>query len=105
MGSVKTYFKPEKINDPKYRKSFQDIDCFICNFPSSVCHHIIFNNSGMGTKPSDNYCVNLCGTCHSLRHSGKMSEKRFWELHGETVEGMIIYARRLYRQWLKKHST
>lgn len=96
---VKTYFKQEIIRDKKYRASFVNDSCTVCNDPNSVGHHVIYRNSGVGTKPCDSFLIALCTHCHAERHS--MSEEGFWNIHGFTIDEVIRMAKNRYKQYLE----
>jgi len=53
------------------------LPCVRCGrFPCDAAHVRIGTDGGMGLKPSDQYTVPLCRTCH--RHQHQIGERRFW---------------------------
>jgi len=57
---------PKRVKDDRYRDSAKDRPCDVCRSEGTtvLAHIAIPGNSGMGTKPSDDESLFLCGVCH-----------------------------------------
>ena len=59
------------------------IPCLVCDHPDVHAHHITYaEQSGMGLKVGDNWCVPLCATHHHELHTYGLGEKMFWIMNG-----------------------
>ena len=67
--------KPWRIQ--KYLKWIRSLPCCVTGRTENIdAHHITFTGqSGMGTKPGDNYAIPLCREQHSLLHQ----DPKKWE--------------------------
>ena len=61
-----------------------------------ACREIGKPSTGMQVKPSDQYAVSLCRTCHTTQHSG--AESRFWQERGIDP---FVTAATLYQRYQK----
>lgn len=58
----------------------KDRYCIVCMAPDPDRHHVrTCYNAGVGKKPDDIYCIDLCRAHHSELH--QIGEKTFWEKH------------------------
>ena len=78
------------IRDAKHRKFINSLPCCSCfNNPPSECSHIRRNhNGGTGIKPSDDFCVPQCHSCHT---------KVDYIITAENAECFKILAANLYQ--------
>ena len=89
-----------RFKSQKHRDYVRTFACCKCGETAGieVAHVRIAGDGGMGKKPSDYFCVSLCGGpdgCHAKQH--RMGEVSFWR--GHNVEAIIEAFNRTSPAW------
>lgn len=90
---------PKRGPDPKRSASHLDflrgLPCCACGrAPRSEAAHIrLGTDGGIGTKPSDRWCLPLCGADHARQH--QVGEVQYWSGLGVDPYGLATHL------WLK----
>jgi hypothetical protein len=77
-----------RIRDAKHLEFIRSLSCCVCGDDTSTeAAHIRTGSighgkapTGLGEKPSDQWCLPLCGRHHREQHT--MNEMAFWEKYG-----------------------
>lgn len=84
--------KTQYVRSEKHRRFIASLKCVIDNKPDVQAAHIRSNTGGATSlKPSDEFCINLCCSCHSEQH--RIGERIFW---GHRLESAKKLAQDLY---------
>lgn len=87
--------RPNERLRPQHREFVQSLPCIACGKPApSECAHIrTGTDAGTGLKPSDRFCLPLCGPfgCHHNQH--QVGEAEFF---GRLGIDALDYAARLW---------
>lgn len=78
--------KEPKIRSEKHRRFISGLPCCVCSLEgqTQAAHIRHENGGGMGLKPSDEFCVPLCVSCHAEQHH--FSEKKYWGINIDTAK-------------------
>jgi hypothetical protein len=74
--------KPRR--SPAHRAWVRGHACSACGSQSGIeCAHVrAGTDGGVGIKPSDKWCISLCGVCHRKQHEvGEESFERAWGIN------------------------
>lgn len=74
--------KPRR--SPAHRKWVRGHACSACGSQSGIeCAHVrTGTDGGTGIKPSDQWCISLCGVCHRKQHEiGEESFEKAWRIN------------------------
>ena len=77
-------FRQPRTKNEAHLQFIRDLPCVSCHDNTATeAAHLRSDNleygkrhTGMGEKPSDMWCLPLCGRCHRAQHSA--NEKNFW---------------------------